>query len=231
MPKRKLVTRHCRILPETGYGYIRGEVSAGEQDTVAFEVAQFVEKPNLKPLRPMWVTYEYYWNSGMFLFRAGRHLEESEKYRPIFSTPDAMSAVDPISTLIRVDEEAFLACRKSRWITRSWNVRQMPLWYRWMRLERCRFPSSLWEISTHTAEGNVCHGDVINHKPKTAMCTPNSGPRHHRRGERSAVVQTKDAVLTATVTRQDVKNWSSRSVPMVAMSIGYIAKSIARGAT
>lgn len=42
-------------LPETGYGYIRrGEVSAGEQDTVAFEVAQFVEKRIWKPLRPMW---------------------------------------------------------------------------------------------------------------------------------------------------------------------------------
>lgn len=42
-------------LPETGYGYIRrGEVSAGEQDTVAFEVAQFVEKPNLETAGPMW---------------------------------------------------------------------------------------------------------------------------------------------------------------------------------
>ena len=43
-------------LPETGYGYIRrGEVSAGEQDTVAFEVAQFVRKTEIwKPPRPMW---------------------------------------------------------------------------------------------------------------------------------------------------------------------------------
>lgn len=42
-------------LPETGYGYIRrGEVSAGEQDTVAFEVAQFVENRIWKPPRPMW---------------------------------------------------------------------------------------------------------------------------------------------------------------------------------
>lgn len=41
-------------LPETGYGYIRrGEVSAGEQDTVAFEVAQFVENRIWKPPVPM----------------------------------------------------------------------------------------------------------------------------------------------------------------------------------
>ncbi|MBL3467524.1 mannose-1-phosphate guanylyltransferase/mannose-6-phosphate isomerase, partial [Klebsiella pneumoniae] len=63
-------------LPETGYGYIRrGEVSAGEQDTVAFEVAQFVEKPNLETAQAYVASGEYYWNSGMFLFRAGRYLD------------------------------------------------------------------------------------------------------------------------------------------------------------
>ncbi len=36
-------------LPETGYGYIRrGDVSPGEKDAVAFDVAQFVEKPNME---------------------------------------------------------------------------------------------------------------------------------------------------------------------------------------
>ncbi|HCO0762186.1 mannose-1-phosphate guanylyltransferase/mannose-6-phosphate isomerase, partial [Escherichia coli] len=100
-------------LPETGYGYIRrGEVSAGEQDTVAFEVAQFVEKPNLETAQAYVASGEYYWNSGMFLFRAGRYLEELKKYRPdiLDACEKAMSAVDPDLDFIRVDEEAFLAC-------------------------------------------------------------------------------------------------------------------------
>ncbi|MGU0044254.1 sugar phosphate nucleotidyltransferase [Escherichia coli] len=60
-------------LPETGYGYIRrGEVSAGEQDTVAFEVAQFVETES-ETAQAYVASGEYYWNSGMFLFRAGRY--------------------------------------------------------------------------------------------------------------------------------------------------------------
>ena len=50
-------------------------MSAGEQDTVAFEVAQFVEKPNLETAQAYVASGEYYWNSGMFLFRAGRYLE------------------------------------------------------------------------------------------------------------------------------------------------------------
>lgn len=70
-------------LPETGYGYIRrGDVSPGEKDAVAFDVAQFVEKPNLDTAQAYVSSGEYYWNSGMFLFRARRFLEELKKYRP-----------------------------------------------------------------------------------------------------------------------------------------------------
>lgn len=140
-------------LPETGYGYIRrGEVSAGEQDAVAFEVAQFVEKPNLETAQAYVASGEYYWNSGMFLFRAGRYLEELKKYRPdiLDACEKAMSAVDPDLDFIRVDEEAFLACRKSRWITRSWNVRQMPLWCRWMRAGAMSVPGPLYGRSAPT---------------------------------------------------------------------------------
>ncbi|XPE65762.1 sugar phosphate nucleotidyltransferase [Shigella flexneri] len=58
-------------LPETGYGYIRrGEVSAGEQDTVAFEVAQFVRKTESGNAQGLCGKRRIYWNSGMFLFRA-----------------------------------------------------------------------------------------------------------------------------------------------------------------
>ncbi len=77
-------------LPETGYGYIRrGEVSAGEQDTVAFEVAQFVEKPESGVAQAYVASGEYYWNSGMFLLRAGRYLEELKKISPGYSLTPA----------------------------------------------------------------------------------------------------------------------------------------------
>ncbi|XNM75865.1 sugar phosphate nucleotidyltransferase [Escherichia coli] len=158
-------------LPETGYGYIRrGEVSAGEQDTVAFEVAQFVEKPNLDTAQAYVASGEYYWNSGMFLFRAGRYLEELKKYRPdiLDACEKAMSAMIRISILF--------AWMKS--------VSGLPGRVGGLRghgtYGRCRCGtdgcgwsdigswSSLWEISTHTAEGNVCHGDVINHKTENS---------------------------------------------------------------
>jgi mannose-1-phosphate guanylyltransferase len=64
--------------PHTGYGYIKkgSEVEGG------FVVDKFVEKPSSAVAREYFESESYFWNSGMFLFRAGRYLEELEKYRP-----------------------------------------------------------------------------------------------------------------------------------------------------
>lgn len=75
-------------LPETGYGYIRrGEVTHSKGEGLAFDVAQFVEKPNLDTAQGYVASGEYYWNSGMFLFSAGRYLEELKNIVPIFTRP------------------------------------------------------------------------------------------------------------------------------------------------
>lgn len=66
-------------MPETGYGYIRrGQAlfSAENDCSLAFRVAEFVEKPNLETAQSYLDSGEYYWNSGMFLFRADRYIEE-----------------------------------------------------------------------------------------------------------------------------------------------------------
>ncbi|SUY94622.1 mannose-1-phosphate guanylyltransferase [Citrobacter braakii] len=71
-----------------------------------------LKKPNLETAQAYVTSGDYYWNSGMFLFRAGRYLEELKKYRPdiLEACENAMSTVDPDLDFIRVDEQAFLAC-------------------------------------------------------------------------------------------------------------------------
>ena len=65
--------------PETGYGYIRrGDALAGQ----GYRVAEFVEKPDLATARHYLECGEYYWNSGMFLFKASRYLAELQSFRP-----------------------------------------------------------------------------------------------------------------------------------------------------
>lgn len=66
--------------PETGYGYIRAGAPIGMAG--ACEVAAFVEKPDLAKARSYLASGSYFWNSGMFLFRAGDLLEELHRWRP-----------------------------------------------------------------------------------------------------------------------------------------------------
>ncbi|MBZ8140245.1 mannose-1-phosphate guanylyltransferase/mannose-6-phosphate isomerase, partial [Rubrivivax gelatinosus] len=51
--------------PETGYGYIRSERSAG-----AHTVLQFVEKPDAETAARYLADGAYYWNAGMFVLKA-----------------------------------------------------------------------------------------------------------------------------------------------------------------
>ena len=59
--------------PETGFGYIE---ALGE------EVKSFREKPNLQTAEQFLKQGNFFWNSGMFCFRAGTYLEELEKFEP-----------------------------------------------------------------------------------------------------------------------------------------------------
>ncbi len=60
--------------PETGFGYIE---AAGE------EVLSFREKPNLNTAEEFLSKGNFYWNSGMFCFKAGVYLEELKAYEPL----------------------------------------------------------------------------------------------------------------------------------------------------
>jgi len=59
--------------PEIGFGYIE----SNNEDVTAFH-----EKPNLEKAQKYLKAGNYYWNSGMFCFKAGVLLEELEKYSP-----------------------------------------------------------------------------------------------------------------------------------------------------
>ena len=62
--------------PETGFGYIHAEAGkAGKGDGVR-KVLRFVEKPDAATAQRYLDAGGYYWNSGMFLLRASRYLDE-----------------------------------------------------------------------------------------------------------------------------------------------------------
>ena len=69
--------------PETGYGYI--EVAPGSCGDGPFPVSRFVEKPDLERAQQFLAAGNFYWNSGMFLWRADVILEELNRHLPELS--------------------------------------------------------------------------------------------------------------------------------------------------
>jgi len=59
--------------PNTGYGYIEAN---------GFDVVKFHEKPDLQTAKEYIKKGNYYWNSGMFMFKAGVYLQELQKHSP-----------------------------------------------------------------------------------------------------------------------------------------------------
>lgn len=192
--------------PETGYGYIeRGDV-CGEG---GFAVSRFVEKPDLATARNYLASGEYFWNSGMFLFRASRYLEELERFQPeiLAACRKALAGGQQDMHFTRVDAEAFAACPEDSIdyavMEKTSAAAMVPLNAGWSDIGSW---SALWDVSSKNAEGNVLKGDVL------AQASRNTYVHAEHRFvatvgvEDLVVVETKDAILVAHKDHvQDVK--------------------------
>ncbi|OAO01997.1 mannose-1-phosphate guanylyltransferase/mannose-6-phosphate isomerase [Sphingomonadales bacterium EhC05] len=94
--------------PETGYGYIQ-QGAAIDGNSNGFAAAKFVEKPDLENAEKMLSTGEFYWNAGIFLFRADAYLAALEAHAPdmLQSVRDAMDKAVQTGARIAPDEAAF----------------------------------------------------------------------------------------------------------------------------
>lgn len=193
------------ITPETGYGYIQ----RGEAVESGFSVASFVEKPNLEVAQQYLSSGEYYWNSGMFMFKASVYLTELKQHRPdIFAACEqAMTEVSPDLDFIRVNKDAFMACPDDSIdyavMEKTAAAIVVPLDAGWNDVGAW---SSLWEISEKDSNGNVHQGDVLSTASSNNYIFAETSLVATVGLENVVVVQTKDAVLVAAKDKvQDVK--------------------------
>lgn len=192
--------------PETGYGYIK----RGGEKSGAYSVQQFVEKPDLETAESYVSSGEYYWNSGMFIFKASVYLSELKQHRPdIYSACEqAMAEVDPDLDFIRVNKEAFLACPDDSIdyavMEKTTKAVVVPLNAGWSDVGSW---SSLWDVSGKDENNNVHKGDVLSVASKHNYVFAETGLVATVGLENIIVVQTKDAVLVAAKDKvQDVKS-------------------------
>ena len=97
--------------PATGYGYIKSTADSLLHEGVS-RVSHFVEKPDVKRATEYVESGGYYWNSGMFLFRASRFLEELKKHDPdIYDTCLlTLERSQQDADTITFDEATFACC-------------------------------------------------------------------------------------------------------------------------
>jgi len=74
--------------PDTNYGYVRRGKRLGDG---VFEVEKFTEKPSVTTAMKYLAAGEYYWNSGMFVWRSSAILAELQKHLP--ATYEAVSEI------------------------------------------------------------------------------------------------------------------------------------------
>lgn len=196
--------------PETGYGYIRQGDALGADTNIA-QVAQFVEKPSLEVAEQYLASGEYLWNSGMFMFRASRYLEELESHRPDILAACQQAFRDTATDLdfIRVNKEAFEACPEDSIdyavMEKTDAAVVVPLDANWSDVGSW---SALWEVGQQDENGNVTKGDVLVADVKNSYLHSEDSRLISAVGlEDVVVVDTKDAVLVAHKNKvQDVKS-------------------------
>jgi mannose-1-phosphate guanylyltransferase len=96
--------------PATGYGYIQSTSSADNASSIKV-VSEFVEKPDAETAA-RYLADGYLWNSGMFLIRADRYLEELQNFRiDIYDACiKSMASTQQDLDFVRIDKTAFEAC-------------------------------------------------------------------------------------------------------------------------
>ena len=194
--------------PETGFGYIQAEAGDGLR-----QVLRFVEKPDAATARSYLDAGGYYWNSGMFLFRASRYLEELARFRPdiVDAVRAAHAAARHDGDFVRLDKDAFSACPSDSIdyavMEKTADAMVLPVDIGWNDVGSW---SALWDVAERDADGNAHHGDVI------AVDSRNSYAYAQRlvalEGvDDIVVVETDDAVLVARKDKvQEVKQVVAR---------------------
>ncbi len=190
---------------ETGYGYIKQGTAIAKK---AYRVERFLEKPQKAKAEAMLTEGGYYWNAGIFLFKASVFLAELEHYAPAIyeavktawqNRYQDLSFIRPGTTFLEspsdsIDYAIMEHSDKVAVVRMSGGWSDLGSW------------ESFYEIADKDTDGNACEGDVML-SDTTGCYLKSTGRLIAAIGvENLAVIDTKDAVLVADRSKtQDVK--------------------------
>ena len=191
--------------PQVGFGYIERGAEIGN----GYWVKSFREKPPVEVAQEYLDSGHYYWNSGIFMFRASRYLEELQDNRPdiVSACRAAMESKARDLDFLRVGNAAFAKCPTESIdcavMEQTIDAVVVPMDAGWSDIGSW---SSLADLSEQDDNGNTAIGDV------KILASENSYVRSEDKLVAAigvsdlVIVSTKDAVLVASKDdAQDVK--------------------------
>lgn len=191
--------------PHTGYGYIEADA----EGAAAVDIRSFVEKPDAGTAREYLDGGRHFWNSGMFMFRADRYLEELHAHAPdiLRACRTAMDAATADTDFVRPGKSEFLACRADSIdyavMEKTQRAKMVPLDAGWSDVGSWE---ALYALSERDEAGNAASGDTLLYDARNSLVSSESRLVAAVGVENLVIVETKDAVLVADRRRaQDVK--------------------------
>lgn len=199
------------IRPETGYGYIRPnhKMVLGRQGTLkGFPVLSFVEKPNAAKAARYLKAGNYFWNSGMFVWRAATILEEIRRHQPALGTAmeqirQLIAAGAPKPAIDEIYRTMAPVSIDNGVMEQSDKAAMVPVSFRWSDVGSW---GSLDEVASKDRAGNVFTGRVVDIDSSRSVVYADRRVVATIGLQDMVVVDTPDATLVCPKSRaQDVK--------------------------
>ena len=204
----KMVTLGVKpTYPETGYGYM--EIYPESSDNTCYKLKTFVEKPDEKTAASLIQKGNYFWSSGIFIFKAKVFLSELEKYsNEIYKNmKKAFSKATREDHCLRLESESF---KKIPFCSIDHAVMEytdrgmvVPLDAGWSDIGSWH---ALWDYQDKDSNNNVLLGDILALDTKESYILGKNRLVVGVGLKDIVIVETEDVVLVANKNRvQDVK--------------------------
>ena len=181
--------------PETGYGYIEGGEPLCDG---GLKIKRFVEKPNAEIASEYLLSGNYFWNSGMFVFRARTMIDEyaalcPDVYVPMREISHRETAGDIYAGIPSVPVDRAVMERTSRGAV-------IPSSFSWSDIGSWRL---FYEFFPKDSAGNVLEGDVILRDTENSLLKSGSRLVCVNGLRNVAVIETQDAVFVSDLDRSN----------------------------
>jgi len=190
--------------PNTQYGYI--EAGPAQGSTPVLPIKRFVEKPDAANAAEYLATGRFYWNTGIFLLKAGTLLEQMQQFLPesLHAITDAVANATTDDVFIRPQSDAF---NRATNISSDHGIMEktsrgmvVPVEMDWSDVGSW---DAVWKLEAKDANNNVTRGEIVALDTRSSLLrSEEGGPLVTALGlDQIAIIATDDAVFVSPLDR------------------------------